>query len=79
MAERVRAALEPHQPRAYRLVVDAESLARRGDDWLIVVTPDRESAPLGDSVTRMMAAEDDLRRRWRLNITLLPAMPPEDD
>jgi hypothetical protein len=76
---RVRQALVAHQPRAYRLVLDAQSLAKRGDDWLIVVTPDRDSAPLGDSVTRMMAAEDDVRRRWKLNIILLPAMPPEDD
>jgi hypothetical protein len=76
---RVRAALEPHQARDYRLVVDPRGLEMRGDEWLVVVRPDQDGAPLGDCVTRMMAAEDDLRRRWRMNISLLPTMPPEDD
>jgi hypothetical protein len=76
---RVRAALVPHQPREYRLVVDPRDLEMRGDEWLVVVRPDQDGAPLGDCVTRMMAAEDDLRRRWRMNVSLLPTMPPEDD
>lgn len=79
LVSRIRAALEPHQPRRYRLILETESLERRGNDWLAVVRPDRDGAPLGDSVTRMMAAEDELRRRWKINISLLPTLPPEDD
>jgi hypothetical protein len=79
IVERVRQALEPHQPRAYRLVAEPETLGKHGDEWVMVVRPDRESAPLGDSVTRAMAAEDEMRRRWHIDIMLLPVIPPEDD
>jgi len=79
IATRVRTALVPHQPRRYRLLVESDTIELRGADWLVVVRPDRAGTPLGDSVTRMMAAEDTLRRRWKMNVSLLPAMPPEDD
>jgi hypothetical protein len=79
MAARVRAALERHQPRNYRLIVEDETLTKDDAGWMLVVRPDGDEVPLGDSVDRCMVAEDEMRRLWNVEISLLPLIPPEDD
>ena len=79
IAEKVRVALEPHQPRAYRLVIEPDTVTRNEEGWMMVVRPDREDAPLGDSVDRIVSAEAEMRLRWNIDIRLLPVIPPEDD
>lgn len=74
IARRVEKALEPYQPRAYRIAVDPDSISVE-DDWyeVLVTTPNHErDRDFYDALTK---AEDDLEKSDReMNYLLVPVL-----
>ena len=71
--------LAPHQPKNYRLVVKSRGLEKRDDCWYVVVEPSDPDAKSYDFVGRMVEAEQDLSEHEKVEVLLVPVMPPEDD
>ena len=71
--------LAAHQPTDYRLVVDPEAVVRRDDWWYVVVTTKPEDSGGYDFISRLSAAEGDLEKREKINVLMVPVLPPDDD
>lgn len=71
--------LDRHQPERYRINVVPDAIELRGDTWFIVAEPDRVTAPTYDYINRMTEASMEPERKEKLDVFLVPVMPPEDD
>jgi hypothetical protein len=79
MADLAQRYLDRHQPKEYRIEVNPEAVALRGDTWFIVAEPDRVKAPGYDYINRMTEAAMELEEKEKVHVFLVPVIPPEDD
>lgn len=71
--------LDRHQSSRYRIVVVPEAIERRGKTWFIVAEPDRAAAPTYDYINRMTEASIEMEHKEKMDVFLVPVIPPEDD
>ena len=71
--------LDRHQPQRYRINVVPDAVVLRGDTWFVVAEPSKPDAPGHDFINRITEASMDLEDQEKLNLFLVPVIPPEDD
>lgn len=71
--------LDKHQPQRYRINVVPDAVVLRGDTWFVVAEPNKADAPGYDFINRITEASMDLEDHEKLNLFLVPVIPPDDD
>src|SRR5882724_7026647 len=71
--------LNRHQPDRYRINVVRDAVVLRGDTWYVVAEPDKANAPGHDFISRITEASMELEDKEKVNLFLVPVIPPEDD